>query len=66
MEEVCTDDPATVSDAQSLVSTVKNFEFILGAMGERVVPLAVQPPLQLLCHWQLVIFWELQLLFLEQ
>ena len=30
MEEVCTDDPAAVSDAQSLVSTLENFEFILG------------------------------------
>jgi len=30
VEEVCTDDPAVVSDAQSLVSTLENFEFILG------------------------------------
>jgi len=30
VEEVCTDDPAAVSDAQSLVSTLENFEFILG------------------------------------
>ena len=30
MEEVCTDDPAVVSDAQSLVSTLENFEFIVG------------------------------------
>ena len=35
-------------------------------MGERVVPFAVQPPLQLLCGWQLVILWELQLIFFEQ
>ena len=35
-------------------------------MGERVVPLAVQPPLQLLRRWQLVILWELQLFLFEQ
>ena len=29
MEEVCTDDLAAVSDAQSLVGTLENFEFIL-------------------------------------
>ena len=39
---------------------------VIRCLGERVVPLAVQPSLQLLCRWQLVIFWELQLLFLEQ
>ena len=30
VEEVCTDDLAAVSDSQSLVSTLENFEFILG------------------------------------
>jgi len=39
---------------------------VIRGLGERVVPLAVQPPLQLLRRWQLVILWELQLLFLEQ
>ena len=39
---------------------------VIRGMGERVVPLAVRPLLQLLRHWQLVIRWELQLLFLEQ
>ena len=39
---------------------------VIRGMGERVVPLAVQPSLQLLCRWQLVILWELQLLLLEQ
>ena len=39
---------------------------VIRGMGERVVPLAVQPPLQLLCRRQLVIFWELQLHLLEQ
>ena len=35
-------------------------------MGERVVPLALQPSLQLLCRRQLVILWELQLFFFEE
>ena len=30
MEEVCTDDPSAVSDAQALVGTLENFEFIVG------------------------------------
>ena len=39
---------------------------VIRGMGERVVPLAVRPPLQLLRRWQLVILWEVQLFFLEQ
>src|SRR6185312_2908344 len=35
-------------------------------MSKRVVPLAVQPSLQLLCRRQFVIFWELQLFFFEE
>src|SRR6185503_1190363 len=35
-------------------------------MSERVVPFAVQPPLQLLWRRWLVVFWELQLFFLEE
>ncbi|KAG2607286.1 hypothetical protein PVAP13_4NG233422 [Panicum virgatum] len=30
VEEVCTDDPSAVSDAQALVGTLENFEFIVG------------------------------------
>ena len=35
-------------------------------MSERVMPFKVQPPLQFLSGWQLVILRELQLFFLEQ
>src|SRR6185312_12578328 len=35
-------------------------------MSERVVPFAVQPPLQLLWRRWLVVLWELQLFFLEE
>ena len=30
VEEVCTDVPSTISDAQPLVGTLENFEFIVG------------------------------------
>ena len=35
-------------------------------MSERVMPFIVQPPLQFLSGWQLVILWELQLFFFEE